>query len=113
MAPKRETISLSSVVVAEPQHVAVNVGEETLILHLETGGYYSLRNVGARIWELLRGPVSVTDLGETLSRQYGIARDRCEADLLELIAGLVERGLVRVVPEDGQAEGRNRESTVP
>ena len=91
-------ISRESVVVADHRQVSVEVGEETLILHMETGGYYSLRNVAAEIWNQLRTPVVVADIGETLARKYGLPRERCEADLLELLADLLERDLVRIVP---------------
>ncbi|MGH7657645.1 MAG: PqqD family protein [Gemmatimonadales bacterium] len=100
-AEEKRSLATTTVVVADPRQVSVEMGEETLILHLETGGYYSLRNVAARIWELLKAPSSVSEISVTLARQYGIPRERCETDLLELLSDLVERGLVRVV-HDGR-----------
>jgi hypothetical protein len=101
MTPRENgSISRSSIVVVDSRQVSVDVGEETLILHVETGGYYSLKKVAAQIWELLQRPVTVSHVGETLSRQYGIPRERCEADLLELLSELEKRGLVRIVSDD-------------
>lgn len=97
--PENESISMSSVVVAEPRQVSVDMGEETLILHLETGGYYSLKKVASRIWQLLQSPVLVSEIGGVLSGEYGISRERCDADLLELLGELEERGLVKVVSD--------------
>ena len=92
-------ITASSVVVADPRQVSVELDEETLVLHLETGGYYSLRKVAARIWDYLKNPVLVSEVGESLAEQYGVRPERCEADLLELLAELEKRGLVQVLPE--------------
>ena len=100
MAPEGRSITTSSVVVADSRQVSVELGEETLILHLETGGYYSLRKVAARIWELLKRPVEVSEAGEALAREYGIPPERCEEDLLDLLADLQERGLIQVLPDD-------------
>ncbi len=99
--PSADPISLSSVVVVDDRQISVDLGEETLVLHMETGGYYSLRNVAAEIWEQLKSPVAVSEIGEILARKYGIAREQCEADLLELLADLRDRDLVRVVTGEG------------
>jgi hypothetical protein len=97
MSATEEPISLSSVVVADDRQVSVEMGEETLVLHMETGGYYSLRKVAAVIWEQLKSPVAAGTIAENLHERYGIPRERCEADLLELLTDLRERDLVRIV----------------
>jgi hypothetical protein len=86
---------------ADHRQVSVDMGEETLVLHMETGGYYSLRNVAAAIWEQLKAPVTVGEIGELLARRYEIPRERCEADLLDLLDDLRKRDLVRIVPAEG------------
>lgn len=96
-----QPISLSSKVVVDSRQVSVDAAGETLILHLETGSYYSLRKVAAEIWKLLASPILVSDIGETLAQRYGIPRDQGEADLLELLGELEKRGLVRVVSPAG------------
>ncbi|HET6361703.1 MAG TPA: PqqD family protein [Gemmatimonadota bacterium] len=97
-----QSITTTTVVVANPRQVSVETGEETLILHLDTGSYHSLRNVAARIWDLLQNPIAVSDVAEVLSREYVTPREQCEADLLELLPALAERGLLKIVSE---AEG--------
>ena len=86
-----------SVVVARRQQISVELDDETLILHLSTAGYYQLEKVGARIWRMLDDPIRVSEIGDTLARQYGVPRDRCEEDVLDLLAQLAERDLIDVL----------------
>ena len=108
MSDTDRPISLSTVVVANDRQVSVELGEETLVLHMETGGYYSLRKVAAEIWEQLKSPVAPGTIAERLSRRYGIPRERCEADPLELLADLRKRDLVRIVHEEEKDAGAQR-----
>lgn len=95
--PGNQPITMSSKVVADPRQVSADVEGETLILHLDTGNYHSLRKVAAEIWKLLTSPILVSDIVETLALRYGVPQARGEADLLELLGELEKRGLVRVV----------------
>lgn len=98
MAAKSVEIEPDSFVVAVSQQVSVDLGEEVLILHLSTAGYYSVRNVAARIWKLLEDPIRVSEIAEVLAREYGVPIDQCRADVLELLDALLERDLVRITP---------------
>lgn len=98
-AEEDQRITSTSVVVADSRQVSAEMPDETLILQIETGGYYSLEKVGARIWRLLQTPIAVSEAAEVLSRDYDTPRERCEADLLELLHELAKRGLLRVVSE--------------
>ena len=92
---ERPPITATTTVVADPRQVSAEMGEGMLILHLDTGGYYSLSKVAARIWELLQNPVTASEVSEVLAREYGTARERCEADLLELLPWLPPASLAR------------------
>jgi hypothetical protein len=96
---ENQQITSTSVVVADSRQVSAEMADETLILHCETGGYYSLDKVAARIWQLLQSPVAVSEVAEVLSKDYDTPKERCEADLLELLHELAKRGLLRVLPE--------------
>lgn len=95
-------ISPASVVEAGPEQVSTDLGEEILVLHLVTGGYFSLRNVAARVWRLIEKPVRVSEISRAVAEEYGVAPERCERDLLELLENLARRGLV-TVRERGEA----------
>jgi hypothetical protein len=70
-------------------------GTELVILNLQDGVYYGLEDVGARIWSLLREPVTLGAIRDALVSEYDVDPARCEQDLRALVRTLVSKGLVR------------------
>ncbi|MFI5208202.1 MAG: PqqD family peptide modification chaperone [Gemmatimonadales bacterium] len=93
--PER-TIPESAVIVVAEGVLASDFGAEQVILNLRDGIYYGLEDVGSRIWQLLQRPTTVPALRATLVEEYDVEPDRCERDLLALIADLSARGLVTI-----------------
>jgi hypothetical protein len=50
-----------------------NFEDEVVIVHFETGNYYSLEKTGADIWNLIAAGRTVDDIVEDLSRRYAHA----------------------------------------
>jgi len=90
------TITTSSIVVAAKDQVSSDLAGEVVLLSLQTGMYYGLDRVGARVWELMREPTSVGDLRDAIVREYDVDSERCERDVLDLLRKLAEAGLVEV-----------------
>ncbi len=89
-------LSLDSVVVAAPRQVSSVIGEETVILELEQGVYFSLADAGSRVWQLLRDPRSVAELRDAIVSEYDVDAGTAAHDLLSLLADMLDRGLVEV-----------------
>lgn len=85
-----------SVVAVTPRQISCGLGTEAAILQLDSGKYFSLNPVGARVWQLLACPKSVSELLATLLAEYEVPADRCRADLLALLQKLHAAGLVEV-----------------
>jgi hypothetical protein len=79
---------------------AAHVGEEMVMMRLESDYYYGMDDIGRRVWELLEEPMSAADLSERFMKEYKVSREECEADLLEFLIKLREEGIVRVVERD-------------
>ena len=90
------TITRGTIVVASPDQVASDLAGETVLLGMKTARYYGLADVGARIWALLRDPVSVSSICETIAREYDVAPERCEQDVLRFLEELADNGLIEV-----------------
>ena len=97
----KSTLSVDDVVVASSRQVSSRLGDDTVVLELDKGIYFELDPVGSRIWELVTEPRRVTEIRDTIVGEYEVEPDRCETDLLALLADLLSRGLVEVV--DAQA----------
>lgn len=94
-----DKISGSSIVVAAKNQVAAGLAAEAVILNLNSGVYYGLDAVGARIWNLLQEPSSVNDIRRAILEEYEVEPERCERDLLALLEKLAAVGLIDVKNE--------------
>lgn len=81
-----------------PQVMTRDMGDETVILDLSSGTYFSLNPVGARCWELLRQGLTLGQACETLQSEYEVEPERLVSDLTRLTTELVERSLLKVRP---------------
>ena len=72
------SIGLESTVKAARGQVSCDVAGEAVILDANQGMYYGLDAVGARVWDLLQEPVSLSLILDTLLAEYDVAPDRCQ-----------------------------------
>lgn len=80
-----------------PNIVHETVDRETIVIHLDTGNYYSLTGSGAEIWALLDGADSIATLSAELARRHARAGDEIRGQVESFVADLSREGLV----EDG------------
>jgi hypothetical protein len=89
----------SSVVVAIQDQVSTNLSGEMVILNLNSGVYYGLDKVGARIWSLIQDAQTVNDVINTILDEYDVEPERCERDIVSLLQKLSAEGLIEVRDE--------------
>ena len=77
-----------------PQVMSRRVGEETVLLDLESGLYFGVDRVGQRVWELAGSGPTLGDIVDTVVAEFAVERARAEADVLEFAAMLVGKGLL-------------------
>ena len=69
------------------------VAGDAIRIHLKTGVYYSLNEVGTVFWEMLDGARTVADCAATIAVEYNAPPDEVTADLLEVAADLLREEL--------------------
>jgi Coenzyme PQQ synthesis protein D (PqqD) len=78
-----------------PEQVLTSkVGDETVLLNLQTGMYYSLDPVGTRFIELLQRTSRLDEVHHALLEQFDVSTAKLEADLLKLSKDMMTRGLL-------------------
>lgn len=92
MAPP---LALSTVVVAMGDQVSTPMKNETVLLHLKTGKYYSLNRAGTFVWEQLKRPVSLAEIVDAMLTKFDVDRSRCEVDVQNIIASLLDAGFIQ------------------
>jgi hypothetical protein len=80
--------------------LAQAAGETVILLTPDSGEYFTLNEVGGRIWELADGSRSVSEIAAVLVDEYEAPLEEIQADALELLGELAEARLV----SDGQDE---------
>ena len=74
--------------------VARSVGDEMVLLDLESGTYFTLNAVGALIWRGLENSDSLATIIERIGSEYEVSPERAESDTADLIGQLIQKGLL-------------------
>jgi hypothetical protein len=89
-------LSGGSRIVLSKDQVSCDLAGEAAIVNLKNGVYYGLDPVGARIWNLMREPVTFAQILDSLLHDYAIDRLTLESDLRLFVNQLAEQGLVEI-----------------
>jgi hypothetical protein len=81
---------------------------ELIIIRLSDGTYYSMDNVGTRVWELIERRHDLGAVIDTIATWYGTPVERVDSDTTPLVAELLAERLI--VPLAAAAEGPSREA---
>lgn len=92
--PKK--ISADSRFKALPEVVSRTVQDEQVLLNLESGIYFGLNPVGARIWSLIESGKAVNEITRQLCEEYEVSPAKAESDLLALVQQLAKAKLVQL-----------------
>ncbi len=87
-------ISPAAKVVATAEHIATEMSDETVILHLTSGVYYGLDAVGSFIWSQLQTPTDVESICTALLREYDVDAERARRDVERLLEQLHAHALI-------------------
>lgn len=92
-------VLLDSTIVRSQDQVSTDLGGEVVTLALNSGQYYGLEEVGARIWDIIREPKTVKEILDILLNHYDVEPERCERDLLAVLQEMADEGLVEIKNE--------------
>lgn len=94
-----EMISADTRVVRSEGIAVADLDGEMIVLDTESGQYYGLNEVGARILQLVEEPRRVSDVVASLQEEYDVDHDRLEQDSLEFLTELHQHEMVHVREE--------------
>ena len=69
----------------EQRFIASTLGEEMMMMDLETGDFISLNRVGTDIWNLLEKPLPFTSLVQSLMKAYQVSEKQCLEETLRFL----------------------------
>ena len=77
-----------------PDVVSRQVGDEVVLVHLQTNRIFALSPTGARFWELLSDGRSRPEIEEQFLEEYDVSREQVSAEIDDLVETLQGEGLV-------------------
>jgi hypothetical protein len=78
-----------------PGHVTTrNIGDEAVVMDLETLKTYTLNETARTVWGLMDGTRSVEDIVECMLADFDVAADECRESVVELVNSLAAERLV-------------------
>jgi hypothetical protein len=92
----------------KPCHIDQVIGQDIsgtlVLLNIPNGQYYSLNELGGRVWALCDGIRTVSDIIDLIRDEYEAPVERIQDDVMALLRELAEEHLVDV--GDRVAQGR-------
>ena len=88
-----------------PEVLFNKISEEIVILSFSQGYYFTLDEIGSRIWEmLLEESSSVYELATKLMDEYEVELEKCKGDVQEFIDDMVSKNLIIPVKQENPPE---------
>ncbi len=67
--------------------------DELVLLHLETGNYYTLNETGRHIWEYCSTPRSLNEIIEYMASAYTLPLSQVQSDIVPYVQFLYQENL--------------------
>lgn len=79
----------------ETQFLTNPVGDEIIILNMETGDYLGLNFVGSAIWEHMQTPQRISQIIEKLVTEFDVDLEKCTQETMTYLEKIKELGLLQ------------------
>lgn len=70
--------------------------DEFLAIDAQAGYCYSLNETAGRVWDRIAVPISIQEICMSLREEYAVDEATCREDVVNLLKGLRDAGLVQV-----------------
>jgi hypothetical protein len=72
------------------------VDDDALAIDEQAGYFYVMNESSSRVWELIKEPIAVSAVCAQLGQEFTVDEATCQREVLELLQGLHEAGLVQI-----------------
>lgn len=88
------TIQPGAVPQRHPQVAARTIDDQAVIILADSGNVTILNPVGTRVWDLIDGIRSVSDILTVITREYEVTPEEAQTDVYAFLTDLTERGAI-------------------
>jgi hypothetical protein len=93
-------ISIDAKVKQGEGNIVSNMGDEKVMLSISNGKYYNLGEMGGEIWDLVKEPMEVKQLVNSLLASFQVERKECEEQVVTFLNHLFDEDLIEIVKEN-------------
>lgn len=88
-----------SAIARNPDVLHATIGDELVLLNVDSLAYFEFNEVGADIWQMLAaGPLTFDAVVERLLAEYDVDEARCRGAVSTFVASSQAKGLLVVAP---------------
>ena len=73
-----------------------SIDNEAVMLNVDLGKYFGMNSIASDIWNKLKNTMSVESLIHSLSNEYNVSPEECQADVIPFLENLISNGLIEV-----------------
>ena len=81
---------------SHPDVITQRLGDDVILLHLETDRFYQLNHTAARFWELLSTGKDLREIQDQMLQEFHVDAEQLMHEITSLITSLKEENLVIV-----------------
>jgi hypothetical protein len=93
--PVTETIDPQAMLSRNPSILFNDFDDGIMMMNIDSGHYFDVEPIGARIWSLLEQPTSLASICDILADEYEVDGATCLAQTGEFLSDLVAKGLIQ------------------
>jgi hypothetical protein len=82
-----------------PDVIAQRLGDETILVHLDTNLMYDLNRTASRLWELAQPSATRSEIETQLLAEFAVDPAQLSREVDDILDALRERKLVRIVAD--------------
>jgi hypothetical protein len=80
----------------EERFLANSLGDEMVMMDMESGDYLGINSVGVDIWNLLEKPATVNQLLEQMLALYDIDAETCQQEVIKFLTQMQQQQMVTI-----------------
>jgi len=89
-------VDTDTIVTKGQQHVETVADGEVVLMHIESGRFFSLSGTGRAIWDQMAEPTPVGTIVDNLVAEYDVDPETCRNEVVELCRQLEAGALIDV-----------------
>jgi hypothetical protein len=90
-------INLTTKIKRKAKLVAEKMGDDVVMMGMESGRYYKLNPTAARIWEIIEEETTPSEVVENLLSEYDISEEVCKSEVLDILTQFRREKIIDVI----------------